>query len=540
MKKSIRGLSPLFLLSTFIAILILLPSAFLIAGLFQPVSDNWEHIRTIVLERYVKNTLVLIGSVGLVTASVGTFLSWNLTQYDFKWNRLKMGLLLLPLAIPPYIGGYVYGGIFNYSGTLERIFRSLGWSPIHIDMLSMGGAIFVFSIFLMPYVILVTRGFFYRLPASYFESARLLGHSPLQTFFRVILPMSRGVIAAGTVLVLLEVLNDYGLVRYFGIPVFSTAIYSAWFGLGDVQSAIRLALILMGIVFVVLFTEQQLTQSIRTVPAKTDARIRRRKKPSKWLWWGFHSIYFLYLGAGLLIPIAQLIAWSKMASKQVIMRGLPSLLGNTLKLGLIVTGGVILCGLIIGNYQRLKNNSWSRFYSKLVVLGYSIPAPIIAVAVLLFFVQVDRSLQGVYQWLGFKNSFVTGSLFLLIFALTLRYMAIGYNSLSAGLNRIGTRYHEAARTLGANGWRSFWQVDFPMLKPAILSAVLLTFVDVLKELPLTLILRPFNFDTLATRVFSYAGDEMIHEASVYALLIIGVSGLALVIMQGMQRRKSND
>ncbi|BES65127.1 iron ABC transporter permease [Gottschalkiaceae bacterium SANA] len=513
----------------------------MLAGLFQPVSENWEHIRTIVLERYVKNTLVLLGAVGLVTASVGTFLSWSLTQYDFKWNQVKMSLLLLPLAIPPYIGGYVYGGIFNYSGTLERIFRSLGWAPIHIDMLSMSGAIFVFSIFLMPYVILVTRGFFYRLPASYFESARLLGHSRFQTFFRVILPMSRGVIAGGTVLVLLEVLNDYGLVRYFGVPVFSTAIYSAWFGLGDVQSAIRLAMILMGIVFVVLFTEQKLTQSIPTVPAKADARIRRRNKPSKWLWWSFHSVYFLYLGAGVLIPVAQLLAWSKMASKQVIMRGLPSLIGNTLKLGLIVTVGVILCGLIIGNYQRLKNNFWGRFYSKLVVLGYSIPAPIIAVAVLLFFVQVDQSLQGTYQWLGLKNAFLTGSLFLLIFALTLRYMAIGYNSLSAGFNRIGRRYYDAARTLGASGWRSFWHVDFPMLKPAIFSAILLTFVDVLKELPLTLILRPFNFDTLATRVFTYAGDEMIHEASVYALLIIGVSGLALITMQAIQkRRKSYD
>jgi len=197
----------------------------------------------------------------------------------------------------------------------------------------------------------------------------------------------------------------------------------------------------------------------------------------------------------------------------------------------IVTILVIISGLIIGNFNRLFKTRLSKFYSRIVILGYSIPASIVAVAVMTFFISLDQFFGPLYMGLNLKSNFLMGGLVMLIFALTLRFMAIGFNSIEGGFSKLGIKYYEASRLLGKNSIQTFLQVDLPLLKPAILSACVLTFVDVMKELPLTLILRPFNYDTLATKVFVYAGDEMIHEASTYALIIIGISTLALVLMQ---------
>lgn len=535
MNIKLRGLSPLFVVASIIVLMILLPSFSVIGKLFRPATETWIHIKTYLLGEYVLNSIVLVVTVGIITSIIGTFFSWVLTQYEFKYNSFLSSLLFLPMAIPPYIAGYIYGGIFGYAGTLERIMRSVGLEPVHIDMLSMGGAIFVFSLFLMPYVVLVTRSFFFKLPASYFESSRLLGKTPYQTFMKVILPLSRGAIIGGAVLVILEVLNDYGLVKYFGVPTFSTAIYSTWFGLGDVESAIRLASHLMIIVMAVLIIEHLSRGRGRISQAKALAKSAIKKKPSKTLKIIFSTTYGLYVLFSLIIPIAQLTQWSLLASDRVVFRGFSSIFTNTLFLSGSVTILVILCGLIIGNFNRLNNTLISKIYSRVVILGYSIPASIIAVAVMIFFLSIDRAFGGVYDNFGLKGLFLTSSIVMLIFALTIRFMAIGFNSIESGFNKMGTKYYEASKLLGKNDWNTFMKVDLPMLKPAIISAAILTFVDVLKELPLTLILRPFNFDTLATRVFTYAGDEMIHEASVYALIIIGVSVIALTLLQKIQR-----
>lgn len=529
-----RGQSPLFLASSAIALLILMPTIQLLTQLFEGPSDIWQHIREVMVDLYLSNTIVLLLGVGLITFVFGTFLSWGLATYDFGNNRLRKAILLLPMAIPPYIAGYVYSGIFNYSGTLERILNHFGLEYVRLDIMSMGGAIAVFSVFLMPYVILVSSAFFSRLPASYFESARILGKSERQTFFQVILPLGSSAIFSGVLLVMLEVLNDYGLVSYFGIPVFSTGIYSAWFGFGDLNSAIRLSVMLMVLVIVLLSIERGLKASKRISPSRTLMRKRSLRKASPLFATAFHIVYGLFVLLGIIIPIMQMVYWSILSKGLVLKRHLLSDLGNTLILAMIVTIFVVICGLVIGNYHRLHRGRWSEWTSRVVILGYSIPAPIIAVAALVFFVAIDQKLSAVYQFFSLRNRMLSGTVFMLIFALVLRYMAIGFNSLNAGLEKLGKRQFEAAKTLGSNSWRSFWKIDFPQMKPAVYAALLLTFIDVLKELPLTLILRPFNYDTIATRVFTYAGDEMIHEASVYALMIIGISMIGLVFLQVIQ------
>lgn len=537
--KNLRGHMPLFLTSTVIVLVILLVSVSLLKDLIMPANENWDHIKTFLLKDYVTNSLILIISVGILTGVIGTFLSWMISYYNFGNNNILFLTLCLPMAVPVYIAGYVYGGVLGFGGTLERIFFKLGLAPIRLDMFSMGGVIFVFTLFLMPYVIIVTRAFFTRLPASYFESSTLLGKTPRQTFFRVILPLSRGAIVGGVVLVMLEVINEYGLVKYFGIPTFSTAIYKTWFGLGDVNSAIRLANILMIIVVSILTLEHVLRGRKQVSNARANSRHIIKKIPSKGTRIAFKTVYFSYLFFSIIVPIGQLSHWAYLGMGKVKLDGLASTVKETVLMALLVTLFVLLCGLIIGNFNRLIKSKLSKLYGRAIVIGYSIPASIIAVAVMIFFMNLDQLLGGVYDAFGLKQNFLMGSLVMLIFALTIRFMAIGYNSIENGFNKMGNKYYEASRMLGKSGLETFFRIDLPLLKSALLSASILTFVDVLKELPLTLILRPFNYDTLATKVFVYAGDEMIHEASVYALIIIMISGISLVVMQSILKEKKN-
>lgn len=537
--KYFRGHLPLFITSSVIILSILVPTFLLLKELIVPVNENWEHIKVFLLRDYISNSIILIFSVGILTGIIGTYLSWMISYYDFGNNSLLFLILCLPMAIPVYIAGYVYGGIFGYGGTLERIFFNFGLSPIRLDMFSMGGAIFIFTLFLMPYVILITRAFFTRLPASYFEASTLLGKTSKQTFFKVILPLSRGAIIGGVVLVVLEVLNDYGLVKYFGITTFSTAIYKTWFGLGDINSAIRLAAILMMIVVSILSFEHLLRGRKRVSNSKANSRRWVAKKPPNKVAVVFKLICSAYILVSLVIPVTQLAYWAYQGRNNVKLDGLMSTVTDTILLATMVTLLVLLSGITIGNFNRLIRSTLSKLYGRVIVIGYSIPASIIAVAVMIFFMNLDKLFAEVYDLFGLKGNLLMGSLVMLVFALTIRFMAIGFNSIENGFNKMGNKYYEASRMLGKSGFSTFVRVDLPLLRTALLSASILTFVDVLKELPLTLILRPFNYNTLATQVFVYAGDEMIHEASVYALVIIAISAISLIMMQLILKEKKN-
>lgn len=530
-----RGLSPLFVLVTVIIVLVTLPSLFIIIKLVNPPTDSWEHIKTYLLPDYIRNSLLLAIGVASLTGILGTFFAWSLARYRWKHNLVLEMLLFLPMAVPPYIAGYVYGGIFTPFGTLDRLMDAIGLERIRIDILSMGGAVFVFALFLMPYVMLITRAFFERMPRNIEESSRLLGKSRLQTFVRVILPMSRGAIVGGLVLVILEVFNDYGMVQYFGIPTFSTAIYKTWFGMSDVDGAVRLASTLMVIVIAVLLLEQFMRGRGKLSQARAVSGTTVKKEAGKVYKWIFYMVSTVYLMFALVIPFAQLIQWSTLAKSTNVLRKFGSIMFNTIGTALIVTLLVLVCGVLIGNLNRLHSGILAKVYARVVILGYSIPASIIAIAVLVFFIAIDRGLGGIYGLVGFKKLFLTSSIAMLIFALTIRFMAIGFNNIEAGFSKMGKKYYEASKLLGKGEWATFWYVDMPILRPALISAAILAFVDVLKELPLTLILRPFNYDTLATRVFTYAGDEMIHEASVYSLMIIGISIIALAILTRMRK-----
>lgn len=538
MGKKIRGHGPLFLLSSLIVALIVLPSLSLVQSLLGPPGQHWQHIKQYLLADYISNTLILMVAVGLLTAFLGSYLAWTLSHYTFKHKGLYYMLLVLPMAIPPYIGGYIYGGIFSYGGSLEKIMVHYKMTPLHINIRSMTGAIFVFSLFLMPYVVLIAKAFFDKLPSSYYASGQVLGKSKRQIFMKVILPMALSSIIGGTVLVMLEVLNDFGLVSAFGITTFSTAIYKTWFGLGDVSSAIRLASILMVLVVVMLSSEHIIRRKIRVSQARSLAQTPSRHTMTPCARGIFLLVFSSYIFMALILPLAQLLQWTFLAKENLSLGHLPQVIESSLMLALTVTGLVVGAGLIIGNYGRLSQGMVSKIYSRFVVLGYSVPASIIAVAVLTFFIKTDRFLRPLYTALDLKNLFLTSSMVMLTFALTFRFMAIGFNSIESGYKKMGKKYHEASILLGQSSFKTFIKVDLPLLKPALVSACILTYVDVLKELPLTLILRPFNYNTLATQVYTYANDEMIHEASFYALVIVGLSMLALVSLNLIEKRRT--
>lgn len=528
-------------LSALFVLLVLMPSITIVYYLFQPASENWQHIKTYLLAEYFFNTVVTIGATGILTMFIGTSLAWIVTIYDFPLKKFLKWGLMLPLTIPAYIGAYTYYGIVNYTGVLQTTLRNVFDIRIdqqYVNIMSLQGVIFIFTLFLYPYVYTITRSYFAKQSGALIENARMLGKSPLQIFFQVVLPISRGAIIGGVSLAVLEALNDYGVVSYYGVPTFSTAIFKTWFGMGDVSSAIRLSAIVMVMVIVVLVGEK--IYSRRRQYASTTTKVRPLKPikltgMKKALVSGYVYIIF---ALGFLIPSLQLLHWSYLSRDRFDVVALSKMAANSFGTALIASIGIIVASIIVANSKRISRSLITKVNAKIIVIGYSIPGSVIAIGIIIVFIALDRQLAPFYKSvLNIDKTLVlSSSIFMLIVAYMIRFMAIGYNAVDAGFEKVGRRFYESSLLLGKSKLQTFIKVDMPMLKPALLSGVLIAFIDIMKELPLTLLLRPFNYDSLATKAFEYANDEMIHEASVPSLIIIGLSILAMIIVDKLSRR----
>jgi iron(III) transport system permease protein len=509
----------------------LLPNLNIFIELFTPASENWEHIKNYLLQDYVTNSIILVFFTGIFSIGLGVTSAWLITQYDFPLRKFLKWALVLPLAIPPYIGAYTYNGLLNYTGLVQTTLRNIFHfkiNPAALDIMSLKGAVFIYTIFLFPYVYLITRSFFEKQSANLIETAKTLGKNDLQIFWKVALPISRSSIVAGTSLVIMEVLNDYGVVKYFGIRTFSTSIFKTWFGMGDLSSAVRLSALLMGFVFIVLISEKFLRGGRKYSSSTSRIKPLTRKKVSNKKGILIMMFPLLIFMVGFIIPTLQLIYWTWMSKSNLISFEIIRTAFNSLGVAIISSLLILITAVIIANTVRIKDNLLSKVYSKVAVLGYSIPGAVIAIGVLSLVITLDNKLEIIYTLLNINNNLlITSSIVMLIFAYFIRFLAIGYNSIESGFDKIGSNFFEASRTLGANVTKTFFKIDLPMLKPSLYSAFLLVMVEVMKELPLTLILRPFNFNTLATKAFEYASDEMIHEAALASLLIILISGIAI-------------
>ncbi len=517
---------------------IILSNLLVFTSLLQPPSENWQHIKDFLLADYITNTLLLITFTAVFTFLIGTTLAWLISFYDFPLRKFFKWAFILPLAIPAYIGAYTYTGLLNYTGIIQSSLRNsfdFYANPKLFDIMNIWGAVYIFTLFLLPYVYTIVSSFFQNQSASLIESARLLGRKPLNILFTVLLPLARPAIIGGVSLVVLEVLNDYGLVQYFGIPTFSTAIFKSWFGMGDIDSAIRLAASLLIIVFFILTLEKLLRgrKKVDSSTAKIRSITLQKLSGSKSMLAFIYSS--LVFSLSFLIPILQLIYWSLITYNNILSNRFWQLLWNSIFVALVATCIIIFASVIIANFQRISGTKLSKAYSKVTTFGYSIPGAVIAIGVMVLFISLDQKLFWFYKIVNPESAklVLSMSIAMLIFAYVIRFLAIGFNSVQTGFEKIGKKFFEASRILGMTTTKTFLRIDLPMLKPALFGGFVLVFVDVLKELPLTLILRPFNFDTLATKVYQYASDEMIPEAAVPSLIIIAVSLISIFFLNKM-------
>ncbi|MEH7247726.1 iron ABC transporter permease [Neobacillus niacini] len=531
LKKEITGW---WIISLVGAVVILLPILVIFSSIFQEPNENWLHIRQYLLTNYFENTIILVVLTGLFTAFLGVTLAWLIAAYDFPLKRFFRWGLLLPLSIPTFIAAYTYRTMLGYTGVVQTTLRNhfdYQLNPEWITVSGIGGAVFIFTLFLFPYVYMITRAFLESQSTSYIESARLLGRKPFAVFYKVVLPLSRPAIVGGSVLVIYEVLGDYGVTSYLGIHTISTAIFQTWFGMYDVNSAMKLAAWLMVIIVGIFFLERLLRQRRRYhLSNKSRPLVPVKLK-------GIAGMAaFMYCGVvfllGFLIPFIQLIVWAKMTFHKVWDATFFTLLYQTVYVAVLSTLIILVLAVVVANVCR-SHSPFSFILSKCVTLGYSIPGPIIAIGVLAIFISLDKWLAPMYFSMGLGEAplILSLSLVMLIVGYCIRFMATGFNATEVGFEKVGTKYMEASRMLGMGLTKTFFKVDLPLIKGSLISGFILTFVEICKELPLSLLLRPFNFETLATKTYQYANDEQIHEASISSLLIILISILSVIIFQ---------
>lgn len=525
-------------LAIFILLVVATPLFTIIFKLFSPPGESWPHLVDTLLLDYFINTLALLLGVATVTFILGVSTAWIVSNFSFPGRRYFEWLLILPLGIPGYIMAYTYAGILGYSGPVHTFLReSLGISITGsiVDIMNLPGAIFILSITLFPYVFLISRTSFIQQSRTYQEAAALLGKDRWATFFRVALPMARPAIVGGIALACMEVLNDYGTVKYFGVNTFTTGVFRAWFSLGDATSAIYLAAILLIFVLAILYAENWQRGNKRYGSVHQSIRPIVRVKVAGWIQWLFTGIFSIVFLVSFGIPLLQIIYWVSLTYEKVINLDFLLLIGRSFSLavgsGLIIT----FLSIILLYALRLSPFSWMKHIAKISTLGYAIPGAVIAVGIMIPLLGIDKWL--IEQFSGQIGLLFSGTIFALVFAYVVRFMAVGYNPLESGFQKTGIQVNEASRILGAGTLRTLVKVELPLIKSSIISGILLVFVDVLKELPLTLILRPFNFHTLATKAFDMATNEMIAESANSALIIILTGIIPIIFLNRLIRKR---
>ncbi|WP_419879405.1 ABC transporter permease [Brevibacillus centrosporus] len=520
---------------------VLLPVLSIFFSLFKAPNENWAQIKQYMLTDYLVNSLCLVAFTGIFTVTVGVTLAWLIAAYDFPGKRFFQWALVLPLSIPPNIAAYTYSHMVSYTGVVQVTMRStfgIDLNPKWFDIMSLQGAVFIFTLFLYPYVFMITKSFLERQSGSYIENAILLGRNHFTIFFRIVLPIAQPAIIGSVMLVIFEVISDYGVTSYFGIQTISTAIFQTWFGMYDVDSALRLAAWMMAGV-IGLFIMERLLRNRRRYSASTSKASplvpKQLKGSSAFMAVLFSGVVFAF---AFLIPVVQLIVWSTWTYQDVLTLSFVELTYNTLLVALIATACIMFLSVVVANVCRVQGKAFSSVLSKVIASGYSIPGAIIAIGVLTFFIVLDEILAPFYRWMGMGEAplVLSMSLVMVVVAYVVRFMATGYNAVEAGFEKMGKTYMEASRLLGYGMTRTFFKVDLPLMRGALLSGTILTFVEIMKELPMTLLLRPFNFETLATKTYQYASDERVIEASIPSLFIIAVSVCSVLLFYKLGKR----
>ena len=532
-----RGFSALASAALAVALLIAVPIVSVGANLLLGgAGDTWSHLASTVLPDYIVNTLILCAGVSIGVVIVGVSTAWLVSIHDFPGRRVFEWALVLPLAVPAYVMAYAYTDLLQFVGPVQSALReAFGWRGGQYwfpDVRTVGGAVLVFVFVLYPYVYLLARAAFLERASGILEVGRSLGLGPWQNFFRISLPLARPAIAAGAALALMETLADFGAVSYFGVPTFTSGIYRAWFSLGDRVAAAQLSAMLLAFVALVLFIER-LSRGRARFHNTTG---RHRPMPGYRLRGMKAALAVLAccvpLALGFLVPGGVLLHMALSEGDAQFGARFVELSRNSFVLALVSALAAVVVAVLLAYSARISRTLLARVVNRVVGLGYAVPGSVIAVGILIPVTRLDTWLaQAIHAYTGNNPGLLlTGGIAALVYAYLVRFLAVSLQTVEASLAKVTPSMDDAARSLGLGQAQTLWRIHLPLLRGSLLTAGLLVFVDVMKELPATLVMRPFNFDTLATQAYTLASDERLAEASTAALCIVAVGVLPLIVV----------
>lgn len=537
LERLIRNASSLTLGALLIAVLIATPVISVFSNVFAGgTSGTWSHLASTVLPEFIRNTVILCVGVGLGVSSIGITTAWLTTMLDFPGRRFFQWALVLPLAVPAYVMAYVYTDFLQFVGPVQSWLReTFGWRPGQYwfpDVRTPGGAVAMFMFVLYPYVYLLARTAFLERASGMLEAGRSLGLGPWGCFFRVSLPLARPAVIAGTALALMETLADFGTVAYFGVQTFTTGIYRAWFSLGDRIAAAQLSAALLAFVVLVLVLEHASRGRARfnNTSRQQATPVPIRLSPLVGLVAALACFMPLLLGfllpAGLLLDMAFSEGDAQFGSRFL------HLARNSFVLASVTSVLAVVLAVVLAYAARLARSRLPQVLNRVVGLGYAVPGSVIAVGVLIPVTRLDNQLAAWWQDVFGVNPglLLTGGIAALVYAYLTRFLAVALHTVDSSLGKITPSMDDASRCLGLGRFGTLRRVHVPILRGSLLTAGLLVFVDVMKELPATLVMRPFNFDTLATQAHTLASDERLTEASTAALTIVAVGLLPMFLI----------
>lgn len=499
--------------------------------LFKDSGDIWQHIQTYLLSDYILTTLYLGLGVGICTFFIGSLTAWITSAYEFKGRKLFEWALILPLSFPAYIAAYMYGNTFGISGWVNKFLVhqfSLTYKELEfLDVMNTHGAIFVMSFVFYPYVYLMTKTAFKHQSFTIFEAAKVHGYNEAGLYLKIFLPAMRPAIAAGVFLSVMEAISDFGVVSYFGVTSFVNGIFKAWTDLGNLEAATKLASMLMLFVFILMWVERILRKRAKYSASQKGFKPIVRKKLSSSGTYIALFICFLPLLFGFILPGWQLCKGFILTYHEVINDEYLTKMLNTFLLAFITALLTTIFGFILIYLAKKHPNLFSKLSEQVAKLGYSIPGAVVGVGILIVFSKLDDfyiSLSGA------STVIFSGSVLGLVYGYSVRFLAVSCGSIEGGYSKIPNSYSDAAKIMGYSGWEILKKIDFILLKGTFGASLILVFVEILKELPLTLILRPFDFETLSTYAMELSSQEMIAETSVPSLSIVIMAMIPTILL----------
>ncbi len=524
--------------SVFLAIILLLPIFILFGELFSVQESSFFYLWDNLLIDYTFNTFYLLILTSFFSLLFGILPAWLITNYKFKGRNILDVILYLPLAIPTYIMAFTYSDMLSYTGPIQSFFRNnfVEFSTIfNRDYLQIEFLGLLMALSLYPYIYTSSRVSFSLLGSNYMDLSKNLGVSKFKSFFKILIPLSRPAIFSGLFLVLMEVLNEYGAVKYFGVNTYTTGIFRSWFSMGDIGTAIQLAFVLLSVVFIIFYLEKTYHSKTKFyyTPNSSVQKFSNLKGKNSFLVIAVCIIPFLF---GFFFPFIFIIDNVFSTFESVDLENLIELTVNSTSVSTISASLVVVIAIFFLMVEKYSKNKINFFISQTISLGYAIPGAVIGLGLIILFTSVEDILSNKFSIFSFS---LIGSFFVLIYAYVIRFLAVGKSPIKSSLEKHPESYDETAKNLGLGPFSLFKKIHFPINKWALVIAFIVTFIDVLKELPITLILRPFNFDTLATQTFEFAIEEMIPLSSIYSLMIIIIGSILLIILKNIVNKQIN-